>query len=267
MNSTHGHISPATPRILVAAGSDPTAGAGLQADLKVITALGGHALTAVTAVTVQDTARVLSVYPMPAELVAAQMRAVLADVGADAIKLGMLADAAIVAAVVGVLNEHPRLPVVADPVLRGSGGGTLLDGPGAACLLESLLPRVNLLTPNLPEAAALTGLPPLDSPQLRAEAARRLLRRGVGAVLITGGHGTGEMIEDWLFTGEEQHCFRTPRLDLGPGVHGSGCQLASAAAWALACGHSLPQAVAMALCVTRERLLRASPLGGGQRLL
>ncbi|MBF0294151.1 MAG: bifunctional hydroxymethylpyrimidine kinase/phosphomethylpyrimidine kinase [Magnetococcales bacterium] len=252
-------------RVLIVAGSDPVAGAGLQADLKTVTALGGYGMTVVTAITVQDTRAVTSVHPLPAELVAAQMRACLQDVGADCVKLGMLATGEIVAAVTGVLEAYPSIPVVADPVLAGTGGGTLLDERGREWLLRCLLPRVALLTPNLPESARLTGIPVDDLDGMR-RAAAMLLAAGAGAVLIKGGHLPGEDLVDLLLEQTGEQTFHSQRLP-GSGFHGTGCVLASAIATGLAMGRSLPEAVAAGRAHLRRAMERAQAMGRGQRLL
>ncbi|MBF0624727.1 MAG: bifunctional hydroxymethylpyrimidine kinase/phosphomethylpyrimidine kinase [Magnetococcales bacterium] len=251
-------------RVLVVAGSDPVAGAGLQADLKTITALGGYAMTAVTAVTVQDTRRVYGFTPLDPDLVVRQMEVCLADVGADCIKLGMLASRDIVAAVAGVLDQVPELPVVADPVLAAGGGGSLLTGDGLDFYRERLLPRVTLLTPNAPEAAALTGLA-VETPVQAEQAARRLGEFGC-RVLLTGGHLPGETITDLLWDGSGWHRFHSLRR-AGPGFHGTGCTLASAVAAGLARGVPLAEAVAAAVSHVARVVAGARFLGGGQGLL
>ncbi|MBF0367931.1 MAG: bifunctional hydroxymethylpyrimidine kinase/phosphomethylpyrimidine kinase [Magnetococcales bacterium] len=251
-------------RILVVAGSDPTSGAGLQADLKTITALGGYALTAVTAVTVQDSAKVHRVVPLNPELVQAQIEAVLGDIGADVIKIGMLATPGIVEMVADLLDRHADLPVIADPVLAGTGGGTLLDGPGLDLFREKLLPRLTLITPNLSEAARLTGLPVDHLAQMKP-AAQKLATYGC-SVLITGGHLPGEEVVDLLQRGTRSHSFSAPRLP-GAGFHGTGCVLTSAIAAGMAGGLSLEAAVELGRKVVRNAIIQSLPLGGGQRLL
>ncbi|MBF0341320.1 MAG: bifunctional hydroxymethylpyrimidine kinase/phosphomethylpyrimidine kinase [Magnetococcales bacterium] len=254
-----------TPRVLIVAGSDPVAGAGMQADLKVATAFGVYAMTAVTAITVQDTRRVHRVVPLAPELVAGQMRVCLEEIGADCIKLGMLGNRAITRAVAQVLREHPRVPVVADPVLAGTQGGILLEPGGLEAYREELLPRVTLLTPNLPEAAALTGLTVTALEQMRTSA-RELRRAGAGAVLVKGGHLEGEVLHDWLDAGEQTRLFTDRRLS-GPGFHGTGCVLASAIAAGLARGVPLDQAVADGRVWLRGAMEQSLALGTGQRLL
>ncbi|NGZ05448.1 MAG: hydroxymethylpyrimidine/phosphomethylpyrimidine kinase, partial [Magnetococcales bacterium] len=215
---------PRLARLLIVAGSDPVAGAGMQADLKVATGMGVYGMTAVTAITIQDTARVVRVEPLSAELVAQQMRVCLADVGADAIKLGMLATGEIVRAVVGVLRDHPGIPVVADPVLAGTGGGMLLESGALESYRELLIPLVTLLTPNLPEAAALTALP-VATPEQMVMAGVRLRELGARAVLVKGGHLEGEGVMDWLAYGTGSRFWHGERL-VGSGFHGTGCVLA-----------------------------------------
>ncbi|MBF0426848.1 MAG: bifunctional hydroxymethylpyrimidine kinase/phosphomethylpyrimidine kinase [Magnetococcales bacterium] len=255
---------PPAGRVLVVAGSDPVAGAGLQADLKSISALGGYALTVITAVTVQDTWRVHEFFPLTPELVTRQMRVVLRDVKVDCIKLGMLGSAAIIAAVTEVLADYPALPVVADPVLVAGGGGSLLGAGGVELVRNCLLPRVTLLTPNVPEAEVLSGLA-IDSTAAMESAARRLAAGGT-SILLTGGHLPGETIDDLLFDGQACHWFTSPR-QAGPGFHGTGCTLASAVAVGLAQGMPLPAAVARALAYVQQAVAGSFELGGGQRVL
>ncbi|MBF0460358.1 MAG: bifunctional hydroxymethylpyrimidine kinase/phosphomethylpyrimidine kinase [Magnetococcales bacterium] len=257
--------APPHPVILIVAGSDPTSGAGLQADLKTVTRLGGYALTAVTAITVQDTRHVHQVYPLPAYQVAQQMRACLADLPVNGIKLGMLATREIVLAVAEVLAEWPQIPVVADPVLAGTGGGTLLDAGGHHALLTQLLPLVSLLTPNLPEAQALSGLPVHTLPEMEA-AARQLAGQGKTAILVTGGHLPGPLLTDLLWSNQHARQFHSQRIP-GAGFHGTGCTLASAIAVGLAQGQSCAEAVQGGLVFVRQAMERGFVLGRGQRLL
>ncbi|MEO5333608.1 MAG: bifunctional hydroxymethylpyrimidine kinase/phosphomethylpyrimidine kinase [Magnetococcus sp. YQC-5] len=252
-------------RVLIVAGSDPSAGAGLQADLKTVTALGGYGMTAVTAITVQDTENVSRVVPLPAELVVEQMRVCLDDIGADVIKLGMLATREIVIAVSALLASRPPVPVVADPVLAGTGGGVLLEGLGHDAFVRKLLPCVTLLTPNLSEAARLSGWPVTSVPEME-RAACVLMEMGARSVLVTGGHLTGEVVTDWLQTEGGGHCFSDTRLP-GPGFHGTGCVLSSAIATHLAMGTSLRDAVNAGRLYVRGAMQKSLQLGRGQRLL
>jgi hydroxymethylpyrimidine/phosphomethylpyrimidine kinase len=243
--------------VLVIAGSDSGGGAGIQADIKTVTALGGYAASAITAVTAQNTLGVIAIHPMPPELVAAQARAVLDDIGADAIKLGMLGDAA--EAVAEVLHAWPGVPVVLDPVMLAKDGTALADGIDA--LKPRLLPLAALVTPNAPEAAALTGLAVETTDDLR-RAGEALLQTGAQAVLMKGGHIAGDTIVDVLMTAGGETTFEGPRLATRH-THGTGCTLASACAVGLAQGLMLEAAVARAWGYTAEAIRRAPGLGAG----
>ncbi len=252
-------------KILIIAGSDPTAGAGLQADLKTITALGGYGMTAVTAVTVQDTRQVKKVTPLSADLVAQQIAVCLADMGADAIKLGMLATAEIVQVVAEQLANYPDIPVIADPVLAGTGGGTLLDGPGRRAFMDLLLPRITLLTPNGPEAQILTGLS-VGNRQEQEAAAHKLTQSGC-SVLLTGGHLPGDPIIDLLVDPSGSVAPFVSRRLTGRGFHGTGCTLTSALSVGIAHGIPHPKAVESALAYLHRAMKGALTLGAGQQLL
>jgi hydroxymethylpyrimidine/phosphomethylpyrimidine kinase len=250
-------------RVLAIGGSDSGGGAGIQADIKTITALGGYAATAVTAVTAQDTHRVHEVCPVAPALVARQIALVLDDIGADAVKTGMLGDAATIAAVCDTLAGHaPGVPLVVDPVLRATGGGPpLLEDAALETLRHRLLPMASLVTPNLPEAAALTGLVVQDLGGMR-DAARALLALGAKAVLVTGGHLQGDTVTDLLVTEAGSETFAAPRIATRH-THGTGCTLASAVATGLAQGMALREAVARALAYVRAAIEAAPGLGGG----
>lgn len=259
--------------VLVVAGSDPSAGAGLQADLKTVSSLGGYAMTAATAITIQDTCTVYHVYPLPAAWVAQQMRTCLTDMGADCIKLGMLGNRATVLSVAEVLSEWPDIPVVADPVLVGTGGGTLLDHEGYRAYVDTLLPMVTLLTPNIPEAQQLTGEEiKTEDEMARAACQVAALMRPTQAssVLLTGGHLPGPYVTNVLFdgkNGESELTFhRTPRV-LGPGFHGTGCALASAIATGLAHRHAMQEAVQTGLAFVHRAIAESFVLGKGQKML
>ena len=249
-----------TKRLLIIAGSDSSAGAGLQADLKTAQSFGVYAQTAVTAVTAQDTNGVHAMHLMPPGLVRAQIQAALNDIGADAIKIGMLGSAAIAAAVADALKDND-LPLILDPVLLSSSGTALLDDAGIEILKTRLIPRAFLLTPNLPEAEALTGILPKSEHSLRdaAEAFRIL---GAHNVLFKGGHGTGDTVRDVLVMGERQMTFESPRQQTRH-THGTGCTLATAIACGLALGEALPEAVAKAHAYAQEAIRTAPGLGAG----
>jgi hydroxymethylpyrimidine/phosphomethylpyrimidine kinase len=252
-------------RVLVIAGSDPTAGAGLQADLKTITALGGYGMTVVTAITVQDTTTVSQVIPLEAELVVRQAVACLDDIGADCIKIGMLAGAATVEAVVTLLEHYPGIPVVLDPVLRGTGGGTLLTADGVQQLRRRLLARTLLLTPNVPEAELLSGQTIVDRAGM--EQAARTLATMVPYVLLKGSHlPVAATVTDVLCHGDTVTRFTAPRID-GPGFHGTGCTLAAAIAAGLAQGHTMSGSIETGRAFLREAMEHGFTYGRGQYLL
>jgi hydroxymethylpyrimidine/phosphomethylpyrimidine kinase len=248
------------PRVLIIAGSDSGGGAGLQADIKTITMLGGYAATAVTAITVQNTLGVSAVHPVPPEIVAAQIRAVLDDIGADAIKIGMLGDAATVEAVVGAL-VGVTVPIVLDPVMVAKGGSPLLEDAAVGALAGLLLPRATVVTPNAPELTVLTDTEVVDEADLLL-AAQELLAQGPAAVLAKGGHLAGATVVDWLVTHNSQQRFESPRIDT-PHTHGTGCTLASAVAAGLAAGLPLAAAVERARAYLIAAILAAPGLGAG----
>jgi hydroxymethylpyrimidine/phosphomethylpyrimidine kinase len=254
------------PRVLVLAGSDPSGGAGLQLDLKVVHALGAYGTSAVTALTVQDTVRVHEVVPIDPFLVERQFETVLDDVGADCIKIGMLARRATVELVARVCERKARgIPIVLDPVLVSSSGHSLLELDGHATLIQRLLPLCALITPNAPEAELLTGLKITEEAHLH-QAADRLLLMGQPAVLITGGHLAGETVVDLLRTADGlERRFEAPRRPESP--HGTGCALASAIAAGLAHGFTLESAVDRAHAFVHEAIERAVRLGHGRLLL
>lgn len=248
-------------RVLVIAGSDSGGGAGIQADIKTITALGGYAATAITAVTVQNTLGVTGVHPIPLEFIAAQARAVLDDIGADAIKTGMLGDVGVVETVAVILEYAKTVPVVIDPVMVAKGGASLLEDAAIGAVKSLMIPRAALLTPNAPEAAALTGLTVETTDDLR-RAGEALLAMGAKAVLMKGGHVSGERVVDVLMTSAGETTFEGERIDTRH-THGTGCTLASACATGLAQGLPLEQAVARAWNYVHEAMLRAPGLGAG----
>lgn len=247
-------------RVLIIAGSDSGGGAGIQADIKTVTMLGGYAATAITAITVQNTLGVTGVHPVPLDVVAAQARAVLGDIGADVIKTGMLADAATVDLVTTLIAEA-GVPAVVDPVMIAKGGASLLAADAVAAVCERLIPRASLLTPNAPEAAALTGLPADTTDDLR-RAGDALLAMGAGAVLMKGGHVAGERVVDVLMTPQGETVFEGERIE-SRHTHGTGCTLASACATGLAQGLPLDVAVAQAWDYVHEAMLQAPGLGAG----
>lgn len=247
-------------RVLIIAGSDSGGGAGIQADIKTVTALGGYAATAITAVTVQNTLGVTGVHPIPLDVIEAQARAVLSDIGADVIKTGMLGDAATVDLVARLLAEV-GVPAVIDPVMVAKGGASLLAADAVAAVRERLIPYAALLTPNAPEAATLTGLIVETTDDLR-RAGDVLLGAGARAVLMKGGHVAGERVVDLLLTPDGETAFEGERID-SRHTHGTGCTLASACAAGLAQGLPLEAAVARAWDYVHEAMLQAPGFGAG----
>lgn len=248
-------------RVLAVAGSDSGGGAGIQADIRAITALGGFALTAVTAVTAQDTLGVHAIHQVPAAIVAEQIRVVLADLGADVVKCGMLGNAPTVAAVADALAAWPRLPLVLDPVLRASSGDALLAG-AARDVLGPLIGRAALVTPNLSEAASLCGFTVEDVADM-ARAGQAMRAMGAGAVLVKGGHLAGDRLTDVLVDAAGVVTFAAERIATRH-THGTGCTLASAVATHLARGLALREAVAEGRAYLRAAILAAPGLGAGQ---
>jgi hydroxymethylpyrimidine/phosphomethylpyrimidine kinase len=250
-------------RVLVVAGSDSGGGAGIQADIKTITALGGYAATAITALTAQNTLGVFGVVPVDPEFIAHQMDLVLSDIGADAIKTGMLHSADVVEVVVRVLERRaPNVPLVVDPVMVAKGGASLLDGAALHSLRRRLIPRAAIVTPNAPEAAALAGLEVNNAEDVSA-AADAILALGAGAVLIKGAHLPGDEITDLLRTADgEQILFTQSRID-SRSTHGTGCTLASAIASGIAEGLTLRDSVRRAEDYVRKAILAAPGFGSG----
>lgn len=248
-------------RVLIIAGSDSGGGAGIQADIKTVTMLGGYAATAITAVTVQNTLGVSGVHPIPLEVIEAQARAVLDDIGADAIKTGMLGDIGTVETVARILDSTPA-PAVVDPVMVAKGGAPLLPRDAVGALIAELLPRAALLTPNVPEAEVLSGRP-LRSVEELEEVASRLLLLGPSAVLLKGGHLPGALVTDVLVTADGSvHRFESPRIETRS-THGTGCTLASAVAVGIAEGLTLADAVTRARAYVRRALETAPGFGKG----
>ncbi len=246
-------------RVLIIAGSDSGGGAGLQADLKAVAALGGHGMCVVTALTAQNTRGVEAVHPVPLDFVEAQYRAVSQDIGLDAVKTGMLHSAPLVERVAGLLREVSA-PVVVDPVMVAKGGDRLLEREAVEALKELLLPRADLLTPNLDEAGELLGRPVRDRAGME-DAARELVEMGARAVLVKGGHLEGEP-GDVLYDGRRAHFFSAPRIDT-PNSHGTGCTLASACATLLAQGRGLVETVERARLLVRRAIAGGLALGQG----
>ncbi|MDP1028137.1 bifunctional hydroxymethylpyrimidine kinase/phosphomethylpyrimidine kinase [Sphingomonas sp. KR1UV-12] len=236
------------PRILIVAGSDSGGGAGIQADIKTVTMLGGFAMTAITAITAQNTLGVQAVHPIPPEMVVAQMRSVIDDLGVDAVKIGMIGSAETAHAVADVLEGLPvPHPIVFDPVMIATSGAVLADEATVAAFTR-LMKLATIVTPNLPELAALGG-----------EAA---IRAHGPALLVKGGHGEGHRIEDRLVTADEETLWWHDRIDT-PHSHGTGCTLASAIATGLGQGLNLTETCARAIGYVQATLAAAPGFGHG----
>lgn len=252
------------PRVLVVAGSDSSGGAGIQADIKTVTALGGYAATAVTALTCQNTTSIRRIVGVDPLLVDLQMRSMLDDIGADAIKIGMLHSEQTVELVARVCESSARgIPIVLDPVVRSSSGVALLSPEGVEALRERLLPLAAVVTPNADEAEALTGVA-VRAPDDMLHALDRFQLMGVSAALVTGGHLEGDQVVDILRTADgEQYRFEHDRLDTRC-THGTGCTLSTAIACGLGEGQTLRGAVEQARAFVLDAMRSAVPLGSGR---
>ncbi len=253
-----------TARILIVAGSDSGGGAGIQADVKTVTALGGYAATAVTALTAQNTLGVSGVVGVEPAFIQQQMRAVIDDIGIDVIKTGMLHNAEVIDAVSDIIDElDPSIPIVVDPVMVSQTGSSLLDPNSVQTLTRRLSLRASVMTPNIPEAEKLTGMTIRDIDGM-LQAAAMLHTIGPKAVLLKGGHMQGGgSVTDILASEEGIETFESPRIDT-PHVHGTGCTLASAIATSLGQGMAVRAAVLRARAYLHEAIRTNPGLGGGQ---
>jgi hydroxymethylpyrimidine/phosphomethylpyrimidine kinase len=237
-----------TVRILIIAGSDSGGGAGIQADIKTVTMLGGHAMTAITAITAQNTTGVQAVHAVPADMVLAQIDSVVADIGVDAVKIGMIGSAVTAVAVAERLARLEGVPIVFDPVMVATSGGVLAD-PATIAAFEALMGLATLVTPNLPELAALGG-------------EQAVLAHGC-ALLVKGGHGEGDTLTDRLIESDGEVTSWTDSRIETASTHGTGCTLASAIATGLGQGMSLPASISRARAYVRAALEAAPGLGKG----
>lgn len=254
-------------RVLIIAGSDSGGGAGIQADIKTVTALGGYAMTAIAALTAQNTHGVTGIHAVPADFVAEQMRRVLEDIGADCIKIGMLHRAEVIHTVADVLADMAAdVPMVLDTVMIAKGGHALLEDDAVQAIKERLVPGATLVTPNLPEAEVLTGLPVRTVDDM-IDAGQDILALGAKGVLMKGGHLDGDVLTDLLLRGDDAGeeaivGWESTRIDT-PHTHGTGCTLASACAAGIAQGMGLVDAVARARAYVIEGIRTAPGFGGG----
>jgi hydroxymethylpyrimidine/phosphomethylpyrimidine kinase len=249
-------------RVLIVAGSDSGGGAGIQADIKTVSMLDAYAATAITALTAQNTEGVFGVLPIPPEFVRRQIEVVLDDIGADAIKTGMLHDAAVIETIAAVLQDRATaIPLVVDPVMVAKGGARLIDPAAVEALKELLIARAEIVTPNLPEAEILCGATIGNLAQMRA-AGETLLALGCRAVLVKGGHLSGETVSDVLVTAGGARVWESPRIATRH-THGTGCTLASAIAASLAQGQDIENAVDRARTYVQRAIAGAPGLGRG----
>ncbi|MBV9862042.1 MAG: bifunctional hydroxymethylpyrimidine kinase/phosphomethylpyrimidine kinase [Alphaproteobacteria bacterium] len=249
-------------RVLIIAGSDSGGGAGIQADIKTVTMLDGYAATAITALTAQNTEGVFGVVPITPDFIARQIEVVLDDIGADAVKTGMLHDAGVIETVAAVLQARAGdIPLVVDPVMVAKGGARLIEPEAIEALKRLLAARATVLTPNLPEAEVLCGYP-IGTLEAMRSAARDLVSLGCRSVLLKGGHLAGGTVPDVLASAEGVRVWQTPRID-SRHTHGTGCTLASAIAAGLAQGMPVEPAVARARDYVQRAILGAPGLGRG----
>lgn len=229
-------------KVLTIAGSDSGGGAGIQADIKAISAMGCYATSAITAVTVQNTLGVEAVHPIPLDILRGEIEAVLSDIGTDAVKIGMLHSSEVVEVVADALQRHNITNIVLDPVMVSTSGHRLIEESAIATLRQRLLPIARVITPNIPEAEILAGVK-IDSNDQLAEVARTLSQGGKVSVLLKAGHLTENLLVDVLYNAEDDSIVELPSERLyTPNTHGTGCTLSSALAATLAQGHSLTEA-------------------------
>ena len=246
---------------LTIAGSDSGGGAGIQADLKTFAAHGVYGTSAIAAVTAQNTVGVTAFVALPSDIIVAQMEAVASDIGVDAVKTGMLANAAIVEAVAAAIDDLELPRVVVDPVMVAKSGDRLLEEEAVSAIRTELLRRALVVTPNVPEAEVLAGMTIRSGSDAR-EAARRILKLGPSAVIVKGGHLDGEEVVDLLYDGHAFTEFKGPRI-ASRNSHGSGCTFAAALAANLALGKALPEATRLAKEYVVGAIRHGLPLGQG----
>lgn len=245
--------SAAPPIALTIAGSDPSGGAGIQADLKTFSAFGVYGASVITALTAQNTTGVSGVLGIAPDFIAAQFRSVASDLAVSAVKTGMLGDAATVEIVTRLLSEIPSVPVVVDPVMVATSGDVLLAPDAIDAVRRLLIPRAFLITPNIPEAAKLLGGEAAETEADMRRDAEKLMQFGCGAVLLKGGHASGTDAVDILFDGATHHVLRRPWIETR-NTHGTGCTLSAAIAANLALGRRLEDAVALSKSFVWEAL-------------
>ena len=248
-------------RVLTIAGSDSGGGAGIQADIKTITALGSYASSAITALTAQNTKGVFGIYDVPDKFIEQQIELVLSDIGADAIKTGMLHREGVIKTIVKALKKYPKIPVVVDPVMVAKGGSSLLEKKAVNALMDVLVPLCTVVTPNIPEAEVLSGIKIKKKADM-IEAAARIMMMGAKNVLIKGGHMKGPLISNILVNKDGAKTFEAERIK-SKHTHGTGCTLASAIATGLAQGMDLEKSVEVSIAYVGAAIESAPKLGKG----
>ncbi len=252
-------------RVLVIAGSDSSGGAGIQADIKTITALGGYAATAITAVTAQNTTGVFGTHEIPAQFVKKQITVVMDDIGADCIKTGMLHNAKIIEVVAQILDQYGNISLVVDPVMISTSGDALLDNKSAVRALKNILiPRATLVTANVPEAEILSGIR-VNSTSSMIQAGEKIIAYGAKNVLVKGGHMDNDIVQDILIHGDGtvSEIYEHTRI-YTKNTHGTGCTLASAIACELAKGGSLKYSIIQARKYVYDAIMSAPGFGKGK---
>ncbi len=249
------------PTAMTIAGSDSGGGAGIQADLKTFAALGVYGTSALTAITAQNTLGVTAIHEVPTSVIAAQIEAILSDIGADAVKTGMLSSSAIIETVVRELKRHGVTRLVVDPVMVAKGGDRLLQEDAVQALRTLLLPLATVVTPNVPEAEVLAGIT-IRTPEDAREAARKIVALGAKSVVVKGGHLSGSEATDIFYDGRGFREFTAQRVDT-KNTHGTGCTFASAIAAGLAKGLPLPEAIGQAKTYVTKAIRASLAIGSG----
>lgn len=239
-------------KALTIAGSDSGGGAGIQADLKTFQATGSYGMSVITAITAQNTLGVSGIHPVPIDMIEAQLHAVLNDIGADAVKIGMLHSAEVIEAVAAILSDYSSMPLVLDPVMVATSGDRLIKDDAVATMKDKLFPLATLITPNLPEAGVLMGRK-FETAQEMKEGAEELAKQYNVAVLVKGGHLESGEVEDVLHMSGKEIVYRNPRIQTN-NSHGTGCTLSSAIASFLGQGKSLSEAVEMGIAYVHGAL-------------
>jgi len=248
------------PKVLTIAGSDSGAGAGIQADLKTFAALGVYGTSVITAITAQNTVKVTQIFELSADLVGAQVDAVMQDIGADALKTGMLANASLIEVIAAKIRAYDLKNLVVDPVMVAKSGDLLLKKDAIQALCTHLIPLAQVVTPNLPEAQELTGMQLTRTKEIE-EAARRIIAMGAKSVVIKGGHGKGPAI-DLFFDGKKIRTLRSPRIRTRH-THGTGCTFSAAIAAYLAQGQKLEDAIVLGKKYITQTIRKGFAVGSG----